>query len=142
MGGPEMAPQTPQTLGAPRRSRGAPRPAVLDRRADRRGGPEAGRPAISSRVAWHRGASLVRADRRGGPEAGARDHSSRGVAPRRVACPGRSAGRARRRAAPRSVLAWRGTDAWLVRRIGRAAWRPGGQRSIAVRGCAMGVLVG
>jgi len=26
MGGPDMAPHTPHTLGAPRRSRGAPRP--------------------------------------------------------------------------------------------------------------------
>src|SRR5437764_7769790 len=83
MGGPEMAPQTPQTLGAPRRSRGAPRPPVFDRRADRRGGPEAGRPAITPRVAWHRGASLARADPRGRPGGGR----------------------------PRSLLAWRGTEA-------------------------------
>src|SRR5207249_3007693 len=41
----------------------------------------------------------------------ARDQFSRGVAPTRVACPSRSTGRARRRAAPRSLLAWRGTDA-------------------------------
>src|SRR5437764_8128099 len=115
MGGPEMAPQTPQTLGTPRRSRGAPRPPVFDRRADRRGGPEAGRPAITPRVAWHRGASLARADRRGGPEAGARDHSSRGVAPRRVACPGRSAGGARGRAPPRPPPAWRAPAARRLR---------------------------
>src|SRR2546425_9448660 len=39
MGGPEMAPQTPQPLVAPRRSRGAPRPHPLGAPGRRRGAP-------------------------------------------------------------------------------------------------------
>src|SRR5438552_2891064 len=65
-------------IGGAARRRAAPRPLLAWRGTDARrlseqidgAGPEAGRPAITPRVAWHRGASLARADRRGGPEAG------------------------------------------------------------------------